>query len=329
MSILVLSEAELRQCVTMDAEAINAVAEAFSALARGDAVMPPILRVDVHEYNGEVDVKSAYVKGFDAFAVKMSSGFFDNPTLGLSTSGGMMTLLDSKTGHVRAVLLDNGYLTEVRTAAAGAVAARHLARKDIETVGIIGAGEQARLQVAALQEVRKFGRVVVWARDAAKAEEYAGAMTTRLGVPVELAESAKQAVEASELIVTATPAHGPLIQGDWLRPGQHVTAMGSDAEEKNELHPSVLARADLYVCDSRDQCLRLGELHHAVAAGAVPEDMSVIELGEITGGSKPGRASDEQITVCDLTGTGVQDTAIATVAYDKAKAKGMGTEVGG
>ncbi len=328
MSILVLSEAELRRCVAIDSEAVAAVGRAFSALHRGDCVMPPILRLDVDDFNGEVDVKSAYVKGFEAFAVKLSSGFFDNPKRGLSTSGGMMALLDSETGHVRAVLLDNGYLTEVRTAAAGAVAAKHLAPESLATVGVIGAGIQARLQIEALGLVREFGTVLVWARDAAKAGAYAEEMSERLGLSVAVADSVEQAVRESDLVVTATPSRTPLVRAEWLSPGQHLTAIGSDAETKNELDPAVLAGCDLYACDSRVQVARLGELHHAIAAGAVADDFAAVELGAIVGDARPGRTSPAQITVCDLTGTGVQDTAIATVAYHKAKAAGLGAVIG-
>lgn len=328
MPITVLTEADLRQCVAVDDDALKAVADGFSALARGDVVMPPILRLDVEDHLGELDVKTAYVRGFDGFAVKMSSGYFDNPKLGLSPSGGMMTLFDARTGHVRAVLLDNGYLTEVRTAAAGAVAARHLAPATIETVGVIGAGIQARMQVEALTLVRAFARVRVWARDPGKARDYADEMAPRLGVKVAPADDREDLVRTSDMVITATPSHAPLVAGDWLHPGLHVTAIGSDSEEKNELEPSVLAAADLYVCDSRAQCLRLGELHHAVEAGVVAADAPVIELGRIIAGDAEGRTNDREITVCDLTGTGVQDTAIATVAYAKAINKGLGLSVG-
>ena len=286
--------------------------------------MPPILRLDIAEHNGEVDVKTAYVPGLEGFAIKVSPGFFDNPKLGLPSVNGMMMLLSARTGLLEALLLDNGYLTDVRTAAAGAVAARHLARADCRTVGVIGAGVQARLQVHALGLVREFGRVLVWARDPERARRYAEEMEERLAVPVSPVAGAEAVVTESDVVITTTPARAPLVRADWLHPGLHVTAMGSDAEDKNELEPAVIARADLFVCDRRAQSLRLGELHHAVAAGAVPAEHPATELGAITAGAHPGRADDTQVTVCDLTGTGVQDTAIALHALRLARAHGLG-----
>lgn len=315
MSIAVVSEDELRKKVRLTPQALSIVEDAFAALAEGGVVMPPILRLDVKEHNGEMDVKTAYVPGMDFFALKVSCGFFDNPELGLPSLGGLMNLLNAKTGQVEAVLLDNGYLTDIRTALAGAIAAKHLARENIETVGVIGTGVQARLQVEALRLVRRFDAVLVWGRDADKAKQYALEMEAKLGITVKPVATAEEAVRAADLVVTTTPAREPVVKADWLTPGAHVTAMGSDAEDKNELDPNVIARADRYVCDSRAQVTRLGELHHAVEQGIVRDDFPVTELGAIVAGQEPGRENDEQVTVCDLTGTGVQDTAIATYAY--------------
>ncbi|MDX1709866.1 MAG: cyclodeaminase [Rhodovibrionaceae bacterium] len=327
MAISILTEREIRDCVGLDAETVDVVAEAFAALARGDAVMPPILRLDVHDHNGEMDVKTAYVRGFESFALKVSSGFFDNPKLGLPSLSGMMTLLSAKTGRVEAVLLDNGYLTDVRTAAAGAVAARHLAREDARTAGVLGAGTQARLQIEALNLVRPLERVLVWARDGEKAQAYAREMSDRLGIAVEARDSAEAVVRESDVVITTTPARQPLVQADWLHPGLHITAMGSDAEDKNEIAPEALAAADRLVVDSRVQSLRLGEMHHAVDAGALAEDAPASELGSLVEGRVAGRRGVEEITIADLTGTGVQDTAIALVAARKCAEKGYGTTI--
>lgn len=328
MAVTILTETELRQCVALDKAAIEIVEQAFSALGAGTVVMPPILRLDIADHNGEVDVKTAYVPGLDSFAIKISPGFFDNPKLGLPSVNGLMVLFSAKTGLVETLLLDNGYLTDVRTAAAGAIAARYLARRDSKVAGVIGAGVQARLQMQALKLERDFERLLVWARDADKARAYAEAMGPALGVETEVAASAEALVRASDVVVTTTPSTEPLIQADWLHPGLHVTAMGSDAEHKNEIAPAALARADLFVCDRRTQSIRLGELHHAVAAGALPEDVPVVELGEITSGAKPGRADSDSVTICDLTGTGVQDTAIALHAFRAASAQEFGTTFG-
>ena len=289
--------------------------------------MPPILRLDIADHNGEVDVKTAYVPGLESFAIKISPGFFDNPGLGLPSVSGLMTLFSATTGMIEAVLLDNGYLTDVRTAAAGAVAAKHLARADAKTAGILGAGCQARLQLQALTLVRALASARIWARRPEQAAAAAGEMRDQLGIPVEAVENAADAVAGADIVVTATPATEPVLRADWLEDGQHVTAMGSDAEHKNELEPAVLARADRYVADRRSQCATLGELHHAIAAGAVAPDIDVPELGEVITGTKAGRSGTSDITVADLTGTGVQDTAIATFARRRCEVAGAGVDI--
>ena len=324
MPITILTEAELRQCVDLDGAVIDAVAGAFTALAAGRVVMPPVLHMDLPEAHGEVDVKTAYVSGLPSFALKVSPGFFDNPRLGLPSVSGMMMLLSATTGRLEALHLDNGYLTDVRTAAAGAVAARHLAQADARVAGVIGAGVQARLQMTALAQVRPIERILIWARDSGKADACADDLAGRLGLEAIPVESVERLVLEADVVVTTTPARDPLVVADWLHPGLHLTAMGSDAPDKNELHPAVLERADLLVCDARAQCARLGELHHVLEQGM---ELATIELGEITGGARPGRTGDDQITVCDLTGTGVQDTAIALLAWRKAAAQGLGVTI--
>jgi len=321
----ILTEAELRKIVTLDLDAVACVENAFRALATMAVAMPPILRLDIHEHRGEVDVKSAYVPGIDGFAVKISSGFFDNPKLGLPSGGGMMVLLSAKTGVVEALLLDNGYLTDVRTAAAGAVAAKHLAREDAKVAAIFGAGLQAGLQLEALRLVRPIEEARIWARDAAKAEATAARLRDKLGILVRAETDAAKAAAGADIIVTTTPSTEPLIKAGFVSAGQHITAMGSDAEHKNEIAPAILRMADLYVADSAKQTRRLGELHHAISAGVMAADAEVIELGQIIAGAKHGRRSASDITIADLTGTGVQDTAIATLARDRARAANAGT----
>lgn len=321
----ILTETDLRKIVTLDLDAVACVENAFRALATMPVAMPPILRLDIHEHRGEVDVKSAYVPGIDGFAVKISSGFFDNPKLGLPSGGGMIVLLSAKTGVVEALLLDNGYLTDVRTAAAGAVAAKHLSREDSSIAAIFGAGLQAGLQLEALRLVRPIAEARVWARDAAKAEATAARLRERLGIMVRAEPDAARTAAGADIIVTTTPSTEPLIKAGFVSAGQHITAMGSDAEHKNEIAPAILRLADLYVADSAKQTRRLGELHHAIEAGAMAADAEVTELGQIIAGKKHGRRSAGDITLADLTGTGVQDTAIATLARDRARAAKAGT----
>lgn len=325
--IKLVTEAELRRTVHLDLEAIDCVEEAFAKLATGKVVMPPVLSMALPEVNAEVDVKTAYVPGLDGFALKVSPGFFNNPSLGLPSLNGLMVLLSAKTGLVEAVFLDNGYLTDVRTAAAGAVAARHLAPSNVSTVGILGTGVQARLQLIAAAKVRAAGKALIWGRDADKASRLAAEMKTALGIDVSACSDPADLVAQSQLVVTTTPAREPILSADCLHPGLHITAMGSDQEDKNELYPTILARADVLVCDRISQCDKLGELRTALETGALPGTDAVRELGDVISKSAQGRQSEDDITVCDLTGTGVQDTAIATLALGKVKRANVGTTV--
>jgi ectoine utilization protein EutC len=329
MSILVLREREIRGLVQLDQEVVSTIEEGFGLLASGQVTTPPILRLEVAEHSGEADVKAAYARDLDAFAIKVSTGFFDNPKRGLpSSSSGLMLLFDVESGFPRAVLLENGYLTHVRTAAAGAVAAKYLAPLRVETAGVVGTGLQARWQLRALRLVQEFARVLVYGRSPEAAARYTREMAEELGVPVCLAKTPEEVVRESQVVITTTPARTPLVAGEWLHPGLHITAMGSDAEDKRELSGGVLARADRVVCDLKAQSLRLGELHHAVAEGVLgAEDPRIVELGEVVLGRSAGRQSESEITVCDLTGTGIQDTLIARLAYRRARAQGLGLEV--
>ncbi|MXN65543.1 cyclodeaminase [Stappia sp. GBMRC 2046] len=324
--IKILTEAELREAVKLDLAAIDVVERAFAALATGKVVMPPILSMEIEEANGEVDVKTAYIPGFDGFAIKVSPGFFDNPKLGLPSLNGLMVLFSAKTGLVEALFLDNGYLTDVRTAAAGAVAARHMAPEVVKTAGAIGTGVQARLQIEAAHLVRPFSRVLVWGRDMAKAEACAADISRKLGIEARAEADPARLVAESQLVVTTTPSREPVFKADWLHPGLHVTAMGSDQGEKNEIEPRALVEASAYICDRVSQCEALGELRTAIAAGLWSGDMPA-ELGAVVTGAVPARRSAQDITICDLTGTGAQDTAIATHALGCALAAGAGTTI--
>ncbi len=309
--IQIVTEAELRGLVTLDLTVVDMIERAFAALAKGGVVMPPILSMDLPDANGEVDVKTAYIPGFDGFAIKVSPGFFDNPKLGLPSLNGLMILFSARTGLVEALYLDNGYLTDIRTAAAGAVAARHLAPARVETAGVIGTGVQARLQMQAAHLVRPFARVLVHGRDMDRARACATDLAATLGIAAEAVADPAALVAESQLVVTTTPARAPVLKADWLHPALHITAMGSDQEGKNEIEPAALVRADAYVCDRVSQCERQGELRAALAAGLWTKGTPA-ELGELITGARPGRTSAGDITICDLTGTGVQDTAIAT-----------------
>lgn len=314
--ITILTEANLRALMPLDAEAVACIRDAFVALATKPVAMPQILRLDIPEHRGEVDVKTAHIPGLPHFAIKISPGFFGNPALGLPSTNGMMVVLSATTGLVQALLLDNGYLTDLRTAAAGAVAADALARPDAHHAAILGAGMQARMQLRALALVRPLTQAAVWARDPAKAQVFATEMSGALGIPVTAAATVRDAVAEADLIVTTTPSQSPILHH--VGPGSHITAMGSDAGHKTEIAPALLARAH-YVADRLTQVREFGELAHSdLRHNDFPE------LGQVLAGLGPGRSDPDQITLADLTGTGIQDTAIATLALTRATRAGAG-----
>ncbi len=308
--IRIVTEAELRRVVKLDLGTIDVIEQAFAALSSGKVVMPPILSMEFVEANGEVDVKTAYIPGLDGFAIKVSPGFFDNPKIGLPSLNGLMILFSAKTGLVEAVFLDNGYLTDIRTAAAGAVAARHLAPETVTVAGVIGTGVQARLQMQAAHLVRPFSRLLVHGRNPDKAADCAADLGRALGIEVEVVADPADLVAQSQLVVTTTLSRLPILSAQWLHPGLHITAMGSDQAGKVEIDPAALVAADLYVCDRVSQCAVSGELEAALAAGLMT-DLQPSELGDIITGQAQGRRSATDVTICDLTGTGAQDTAIA------------------
>ena len=209
--------------------------------------------------------------------------------------------------------------------AAGAIAAKYLSRADSRHAAIIGAGMQAELQLEALTLVRNIDSATIWARDRSKAESAAQRLEQRLDLPVSVSDSIADATATADIIVTTTPAHEPLLLAEHLRPGQHVTAMGSDAEHKNEIDPRIIAERASYYCDRLTQVQILGELHHAIEQGAVDPAATFPELGQVITEQAPARADGEQITLCDLTGTGIQDTAIATFAYQLCQQRKAGT----
>lgn len=304
-------EPEIKRLVSLK-EAIRAVEDAFAAYNSGRAVLPGVINLDLPAFQGEVHVKAAYIEGEDYYVIKIASGFYRNPELGLPVGNGLMQVFEARTGQLAAILFDRGYLTELRTAAAGAVAARYLARSSIDKVAVIGSGFQARFQLRALAEVRDFKEVAVWSRQPENVRRYVEEMSAVFpGVVFLKAESAEGAVREADLVITATPSRQPIVRAEWLKPGVHITAMGSDGPEKQELYPEVLARADRLFCDSIAQCRRLGEVHHALEAGLIDEKKITGELGEIILGRKPGRQADHEVTVADLTGLGVQDAAVA------------------
>lgn len=311
--VRVLGNAEIRAAAPLADEAIDRIADGFVRLAAGEVRQPPVLSLEIPSAHGEMDVKTAYVQGWSSFCLKVSTGFFRNPERGLPSASGLMVVLSAETGRPQAILLDEGYLTDLRTALAGAVAARALSREDARHAAIVGAGAQARWQLRALARVRSLERVSLWARRRDAAEALADDVRQESAVEVGVHDELAAALAEADVVVTTTPSREPLLTASMLRPGMHVTAMGSDGHGKRELAPEVLRRADALVVDDPEQSRRIGELQGMLADAPAP-----VALGAVLAGRAPGRRHPEQITVCDLTGTGVQDTVIARWALARA-----------
>ena len=312
--IPIIEEPALRKAITPRI-AVDAMREAFRADGEGRAHVPAVINLEVPARRGEFHVKTALIEGVPHVAVKIASGFYDNPAKGLPSGSGLMALFDAATGLPVALLLDNGFLTDIRTGAAGAIAAEVLAPASFATVGVLGSGLQARHQVRCLRSIRAFSRIVAWSPDRSHLDVYCREMREE-GFDAQAVATPEAVCREADVLITATPSRAPLVQAEWLRPGQHVTALGADSPGKQELDAGCLTLADLVVVDRLTQCAAFGELRHALDAGIVHADRVHAELGEIVAGVKPGRTTRDQITIADLTGVGFQDTAIASKAID-------------
>ena len=290
-------------------QAIKLIEEGFVALSSGQVTMPPVGHLGMQDPPGECHIKYGHIHGDDFFAVKIATGFYENSALGIPSGSGMTVVFSAKTGFPEVVLDDAGYLTDVRTAMAGCICARHLAPSEITAIGIVGAGLQARLQLEYLQYATDCKDTFVWARREEQSRSFQDDMNAK-GFNVTVAVSCEELCRHSNLIVTNTPATAPLIFADWIAPGTHITAVGSDGGGKQELDAEVFSRADLCVVDSISQCVLLGESHFAITAGIIDES-NLQELGAIIAGDEAGRRDDKEISIADLTGVAVQDIQIA------------------
>ncbi len=293
---------------------IESIEAGFAAYSQGRAVVPPVGELIMEEPPGDVHIKYGYLSGDDYYVIKIASGFYDNPKLNLPSSNGLMLLFSQKTGELQSILLDEGHLTDLRTAVAGAIAAKYLAPKSVRGIGIVGTGIQARLQLQFLAQVTDCRQVVVWGRSQDKLDAYHAEMAPH-GFSIKTTLDMAELGAACNLIVTTTPASKPLLLAEHVQPGTHITAVGADAPHKQELELTILQQADLIVADSIPQCLVRGEIYQAIEASAITRDR-LVELGQVILGEAAGRTSDDQLTIADLTGVAVQDIQIAKAIYE-------------
>ena len=290
---------------------IAQIQQGFQAYSEGRAIVPPVGEMILER--GEVHIKYGFVKNDDYYVIKVASGFYHNPEQGLPSGNGLMLLFSQKTGEPAAILLDEGYLTNIRTAVAGAIVARYMAPASVDKIGIAGAGTQGRLQLRYLKNVVNCKHVLVWGLNQEEVDNYKLEMENE-GFSIETTLDASEILRNCNLVVTATPSKRPILNVRDLKKGTHITAMGSDTPEKQELDSGILRKADIVVADSIEQCLTRGEIARAISAGDLKKER-VIELGNVISGSAKGRTSDQQITVADLTGVAVQDISIASAVF--------------
>jgi alanine dehydrogenase len=321
-STLLLSRSDIASLLTLD-ECISVVQAAFRAHANGHALAPTLMHVDA--VDGEFHVKAGgLIFGHRSyFALKANGGFFSNTERhGLPNILGIIYLADASNGLPLAIM-ESGGITALRTGAATAVAAKFLARDDAQVATICGAGRQARIQLQALCKVLPLTTAFIWSRDAARAQETARELSAELGITVRPVTSLSASVENSDVVVTCTPSRKPILQKSWISPGTFIAAVGADSPEKQELDPEIL-RDSVVVTDITEQCMHVGELHHALENGIMTLNDVRGELGEIITGRAVGRSSRNEITIFDSTGTALQDTAAAALVYEKAATIGRG-----
>ena len=295
----------------------DAMKNAFIEYSKGNAVIPPVGELIMDQPVGEVHIKYGYIRGGNHYVIKIASGFSGNEEKGIKPGQGMMLLFDIKTGVPEAILIDEANLTDIRTGIAGAIASQTLSNNNIETVAIVGTGVQARYQARYLSDLMNIKRIIIWGRDAQKADKVKEDLLD-LGIDIHVETDLREMVNHSRLIITTTSSKEPLIHSDWVNPGTHITAVGSDTPEKYELDPSILAKADLHVADSLEQNLIRGEIHQAIKRSVI-DPADVTELGEILDQQKPGRVNEDSITIADLTGVAVQDLVIAQSVLEASK----------
>lgn len=323
MSLLLLNEDELRQAITMT-EAIEAVKNALAVSTQEKTNTPGSFVLSLPEVKGKVNVDGAYLTDASYYAIKINSHFRDNPNIGLPTAGGLLAIFDAATGFPVAILIDNGYLASVRSGAVGALAAEHLARRDVKKVAVIGSGRQAYMQLKSLADVRRFNSVSVWDASPFDANLYVSHMIDDYNLDIQIASSLEEAVKNADVVIVAAPIQ-PLIQAKWLKAGVHLTTVLIDpGHTRQRLQFQILQQADIIVVDDLRQCLQVGEISHALKAKAVSQDCVHGSLSNLISQKIRGRSYNDQITIADLSGLGGYDNALATLAVNKALFLGLG-----
>jgi ornithine cyclodeaminase len=312
----IVNLAEIEAALDED-QAIAAIAEGFRRFSAGDVQLSAVGHLEFPGSDGDCHIKGAYIVGDDVFVIKLATGFYQNPGKGLSSCNGLMVVMSAKTGEPLALLLDEGHLTNVRTAMAGTIAAKRIMRPGSRILGVIGTGIQAELQARFIAKSCGLASILIWGRN----HEASTAIAKRLcdvGFDARSVSGVGELCQTSDIIVTTTPSRAPLIMTDMVKAGARIVAVGADSPGKCELDPHILAKADLIVVDAKQQCIDHGEVSAAVISGLVDPD-KLVELGALL--EDEGKSiADEAIVIADLTGLGVQDVQIAKTVWRRLSA---------
>lgn len=324
MKTLLLKKEEVRELICMR-EVIATVEEAYTAFSSDQVVQPGYTSIHLPAPRGEIDFKLGYYKSNEVISMKASSGGFINNPTEHGVPGGMGTILlfDARTCALICVM-DGSLITGLRTGACGAVSVKALARKDAKKITSIGTGNQARMQIRAINEIMEIEEIHAWDRDPATLAKYKADIESEFGIPVIMANSRKEAVEQADILITTTRGTGPVVEAGWIKPGTHIVAIGADQQGKQELDPEIFRHAKI-VNDSIEQCIEKGETQHPLNKNIIAKGDIHGEIGEILLGRKPGRETNEEITIFDSTGMAIQDNTTAHKIYRNALEKNVGT----
>ncbi|MHA1975464.1 MAG: ornithine cyclodeaminase family protein [Candidatus Hodarchaeales archaeon] len=302
--------------ILKDIDPIQLIEDGFLAYSQGKVVVPPVGEMIFEDPNfpGDCHIKYGFIKQDNYYVVKIAQGFYNNPKLGLPSNNGLNILFNQKNGVIECILLDEGYLTDVRTASAGAIAAKYMAPKNIHRIGIFGTGIQGKMQLQYLKSVVNCRKATIWGRGKEQLKKYVEDMASE-NFEIETTMNVADITRTCNLIVTTTPSKIPLMTADQVLKGTHITAMGSDTSEKQELDSKILHKADRIVVDSIAQAETRGECYHAIKNSHIEKDR-IVELGAIIMNKSLQRANDDEITIVDLTGVAVQDIQISKAVYE-------------
>lgn len=293
---------------------ISTIEKGFVIYSQGEAIIPPVGELIFNNPPGDVHIKYGYILNDAYYVIKIASGFYENSKLQLPSSNGLMLVFNQKTGILCGMLLDEGYLTNLRTAAAGAIAAKYLAPHVVHKIGIIGTGTQAKLQLQYLKNIIHCNNVLVFGRNDDNLLQFKTEMQSH-GFQITTTKIIEEITSCCNLIVTTTPSTSPLLFSHQIKNGTHITAVGADTPHKQELDENIFKNAGIIVADSIKQCMERGDIAHAIHKKIIDES-TIIELGNIISGKNEGRTNDAQITIVDLTGLAVQDIQIAKSVFE-------------